>query len=269
VGVRAASRLLARGVSVRDLRRVLDALRRLLPESDSPLAETRLAVEGRRIVVEQEGVRFEPRTGQTLLGIEAAGVGAESRAAPRPGLVRPLVSPDDDAEGWFRRASLLDQDPASWELAVSAYERVVAIDPACAAAWNNLGRLHHRMARYPKAAECYRAAREAEEGCHEAAYNLGALSEDLGDLTSAMGWYRLALELAPDYPDAHFNLAGALAKAGRPSEAARHWRRYLELDLASPWAEIARAELTAESHGKVEPGDGPSPERSPPGGTAS
>jgi hypothetical protein len=34
-----------------------------------------------------------------------------------------------------------------------------------------------------------------------------------------------------------------LGKLGRNESAARHWRRYLELDLGSPWAQIARSHL--------------------------
>jgi hypothetical protein len=39
---------------------------------------------------------------------------------------------------------------------------------------------------------------------------------------------------------------------GRPESAAVHWRRYLELDLGSPWAKIARAHLEEGA----EPSDG-------------
>ena len=65
----------------------------------------------------------------------------------------------------------------------------------------------------------------------------------------AVTWYRRALELDADYADAHFNLAGVLAKMGRSESAAVHWRRYLELDLGSPWAKIARAHLDGEAGG--------------------
>jgi hypothetical protein len=34
-----------------------------------------------------------------------------------------------------------------------------------------------------------------------------------------------------------------LGKAGQGEAAAIHWRRYLELDLGSPWARIARSHL--------------------------
>ncbi|MBI4591147.1 MAG: tetratricopeptide repeat protein [Candidatus Rokubacteria bacterium] len=243
VGVRVARGLLAGGATVRQVRRVVEDLRRLLPDSDSPLAELRLKVDGRRILVERDGVSFDPRTGQTLLTLDVGDLEREARATLARGMVRPLVPPSQRAEVWFARASELDQDPSSWESAISAYEQVVAIDPAFAAGWNNLGLLHHRMGHYEKGEECYRAALAADEACYQAAYNLGSLTEDLSDLQGAIGWYGRALELAPDYADAHFNLAGVLAKVARPQDAALHWRRYLELDLGSPWAEIARVHL--------------------------
>jgi tetratricopeptide (TPR) repeat protein len=126
------------------------------------------------------------------------------------------------------------------------------MDPGYAAAWNNLGLLHHRMGQYERAGECYRAALEADDSCCQASFNLGSLHEDLGDFPVAVTWYRRALEMDPDYADAHFNLAGVLAKMGRPESAAVHWRRYLELDLGSPWAKIARAHLEEGA----EPGGG-------------
>jgi tetratricopeptide (TPR) repeat protein len=243
VGVRVARELLEGGATVRQVRRALEDVRRFLPESEAPLAELRLKVDGQRILVESDGVSFDPRTGQTVLTLDVGELERQARATLARGMVRPLVPPSQRADVWFGRAAALDQDPAQWESAVSAYEQVVAIDPAFAAGWNNLGLLHHRMGRYDRAEECYRAALTADDACYQGAYNLGSLTEDLGDLPGAIGWYRRALELAPDYADAHFNLAGVLAKIGRPREAAIHWRRYLELDMGSPWAQLARAHL--------------------------
>jgi tetratricopeptide (TPR) repeat protein len=76
-------------------------------------------------------------------------------------------------------------------------------------------------------------------------------------LPSAIGWYRRALEMEPDYADAHFNLAGVLGKAGQPESAALHWRRYLELDIGSPWARIARSHLEEGEAGADEGDDRP------------
>ena len=244
VSVRAAANLLENGASVRQVRAALDGARRLAPDVRTPLAELRLVVRDRQVVVEQDRLRLDPGTGQALLAFEPVGeLERETRETLFTGMVRPLIPPADAAEVWFQRASEWDGDPERWESAVDAYERVLDMDPGYAAAWNNLGLLHHRMGQYERAGECYRAALEADESCCQASFNLGSLNEDLGDFPVAVTWYRRALEMDADYADAHFNLAGVLAKTGRAESAAVHWRRYLELDLGSPWAKIARAHL--------------------------
>jgi tetratricopeptide (TPR) repeat protein len=243
VAIRAAGALLDSGATVRQIRQALDALRRQEPGLGSPLAETRLVVEGSRVLAQTDRVRFDPRTGQTVLALDVGGLEKEAAATLAMGLVRPLVPPAAQAETWFERAAQWDADPAHWEDAIDAYQRVVAVEPSYAAAWNNLGLLHHRMGQYTEAQEAYEAALRAEPGCAEAAYNLGSLCEDLGELPASIRYYLRALELSPDYPDAHFNLAGVLGKSGRGREAVQHWRRYLELDAESPWARIARSHL--------------------------
>lgn len=243
VGLRVATDLLDSGATVRQIRQALVDLKRLLPGSELPLAEIRLVLDGRKILVESDRVRFDPRTGQIVMVLDVEGLAAEARATLARGLVRPLVPPAEAAEAWFQRAAELDQDPARWEEALAAYARVVAIDPTYAAAWNNLGLLHHRMGRYGEAGECYRVALEADPACVQAVYNLGSLHEDLGEFPAALDWYRRALELNPSYADAHFNLASLLARTGENREARRHWKIYLELDQVSPWASVARSHL--------------------------
>ncbi len=251
VSARAASTLLESGATVRQVRSALDGARRLAPDAVTPLAELRLVVQDQRIVVEQDRVRLDPRTGQALLDFAGGDLERETRESLMMGMVRPLIPPADAAEIWFARASAWDGDPERWEEAVDAYNRVVDIDPGYAAAWNNVGLLQHRMGRYERAQACYRAALEADDSCCQAAFNLGSLHEDLSDHSTAIGWYRRALEMEPDYADAHFNLAGVLGKAGHPDAAAIHWRRYLELDLGSPWARIARSHLEDVSGGAL------------------
>ncbi len=243
LAARAASALLDAGASVRQIREALAALRRQDPTLEHPLAEVRFLVEDGLLLVQSDRVRFDPRTGQTVLALDTGSLTEAAAATLVTGLVRPLEPPAQQAETWFERASEWDADPAQWKDAIDAYRRVVAIDPSYAAAWNNLGLLLHRMGRYEEAREAYDTAVAQDPECAEAAYNLGSLAEDQGDVDGAIAHYRRALEVSPDYADAHFNLAASLARSGHGEDAIVHWQRYLQLDSGSPWAKIARAHL--------------------------
>ena len=243
LAARAASALLDAGASVRQIRQALTAMRRQDPTLEQPLTEVRFLVEDGRLLAQSDRVRFDPRTGQTVLGLDTGSLTEAAAATLVTGLVRPLEPPSEQAETWFERASEWDADPARWKDALDAYQRVVVLDPSYAAAWNNLGLLHHRMGRYDEARAAYDTAVARDPTCAEAAYNLGSLAEDQGDVEGGIAHYRRALEVSPDYADAHFNLAAALARTGRGADAVVHWQRYLLLDSGSPWAKIARAHL--------------------------
>lgn len=244
VSLRVARALLEEGLSVRHVRQALAAVRRLVPESEAPLAELRVVVREGEVLIEKDARLSEP-SGQLVLELSGPALADAARDSALRGLVRPLPGARDETERWFELASTWDRDPAQWDRAVEAYRRVTARDPGHAAAWNNLGLLHHRQGRYGEARTHYEAALAADPSCAEAAYNLGCLHDDLGQLAEAIAWYRQALEVRPDYADAHFNLASALERRGDAAAARHHWRRYVALDPDSRWAEIARARAGA------------------------
>lgn len=241
VALRVARTLLDQGVTVRQIRRALDTLRRLDPGSGEPFAELRVVARGGDLFIERDSRLLEP-SGQVVMEFSEKGLAQDAHDSALRGLVRPLARPGGgEAERWFELASTLDADPAQWERAVDAYQRVTTLAPDHAAAWSNLGLLQHRMGRYEDARRHYEVALVVDPTLAEAAYNLGSLHDDLGHGPQAIVWYRRALEVRPDYADAHFNLAAALERAGEASAARRHWVRYLELDPDSRWADIARS----------------------------
>src|SRR4030095_5477365 len=87
VSVRAAANLLESGASVRQVRAALDGARRIAPGVRTPLAELRLVVRDRRVVVEQDRLRLDPGTGQALLDFDARDLPRETRRAPPDGKV--------------------------------------------------------------------------------------------------------------------------------------------------------------------------------------
>ena len=231
---------------MRQVREALAGARRSPPDAETPLAELRLLVEDQRIVVAHEQLRFDARTGQAPLDFPELELERETRASPRPGgACVPSSRPATPPRCWFARAAEWDGDPERWEAAVDAYERVLAIDPVYAAAWNNLGLLQHRMGQLrARGGVLSRRARRRSRPAPRPPSNLGSLQEDLATSpppsTGTGGrwrWTRI-------YADAHFNLAGVLGKVGR-ARGRGHLTggRYLELDLGSPWSQIARSHL--------------------------
>ena len=104
LALRAAAALLDAGASVRQIRDALDAVKRNDPSVRHPLVEMRLVLDGSRLLVESDRVRFDPRTGQTVLDLDAGNLEKAARATLVTGLVRPLQPPVEQAETWFERA---------------------------------------------------------------------------------------------------------------------------------------------------------------------
>lgn len=105
LALRAAAALLDAGASVRQIREALAALRRQDPGLEQPLAEVRFVLDGHRLLAQSDRVRFDPRTGQTVLALDEGGLEEAAAATLATGLVRPLAPPVEQAETWFQLAS--------------------------------------------------------------------------------------------------------------------------------------------------------------------
>lgn len=235
IGARTAKQLIESGVPATRLRKSLDALQAKLGEVQAPLTELRILSNGHDVLVEQEGQRLEPISGQFLLNFETR----ELRDRVR-------VMPERNADGWFALALEHEANPETRGQAVEAYERVLRINPDHVQALLNLGTLHYESAALEKARECFeRAARLAPEN-DAAHFNLGSLLDETGELERARVHLRLAVRLNPQHADAHYNLAFVCDKLAARAEARQHWKRYLELDPASTWSNYAREQLRSE-----------------------
>jgi DNA-binding transcriptional MerR regulator len=234
ISLRTVKQLTEKGVSANRLRRSVVALRHKLSEVQEPLTELRILSNGRDVVVERDGSRLEPISGQFVLNFDTRELNDKVR-----------VMPERSAEQWFALALQYESEGDSGAEAIDAYERTLAIDPRHVDALINLGMLFYEQANLEKAMECFRRAVELDENSPIAQFNLGNVLEEVGQVEPARQHLRLAVRLDPAYADAHYNLAFVCDKLGANVEARQHWRRYVELDPASPWCNYARQRLVS------------------------
>ena len=157
-------------------------------------------------------------------------------------LVRPGPIPAD-VGGLFAQGIALEEDPNTQAQAITAYQRVLALDPEHAAAHINLGTLHYNRQDYALSEKHYRAAIEIDPRYALAHFDLGNVLDETGRVTEAIQAYNTALQLAPTYGDAHYNVALAYEKVREPRKALKHWRAYVKLDTSGPWSVHARNQI--------------------------
>jgi tetratricopeptide (TPR) repeat protein len=223
--LRAAAGLVHARVPVPRIRQALRALRAQLPEGRS-LAAVRVAADGRNVVVQDGGARWQPATGQILLDFEvkdlARKVAPLVRAAAQARGPAPL-----DAESWYRWGCDLE-DGAPRE-AREAYRRALVTDPDHAGAHLNLGRMLHEDGDVRGAEQHYRLAAPSAEYGPLAQYNLGVALEDQGLADEALLAYARAIAGDAGLADAHYNASRLLERMGKKADALRHLAAYRRL----------------------------------------
>jgi len=226
--------LMAKGVGVTQIARVLRSLRRQI--GDRALTGLTIYVDGRRVVAWDGNTRWQPDSGQFLFNFEAGRVvqGARKVAAIRgPGKAKSQVPPPRTAtaEEWCELASELEQE--SPVEAQAAYRHALEIDSSMVMAHINLGCLLHAAGKHAAAERHYRKALKLD-GTHALAwYNLGVLLEDRERARDALPCYERAVATDPELADAHYNLALLYEHAGRKQDAVRHFAIYKRLEHKS------------------------------------
>jgi len=232
ISLRAIKQLTDHKVPARRLRRAVEALRCQLGEIDAPLSELRISSDGRQVIVEHQGRRLEPLSGQLLFDFETRAFSENIWAMP-----------ERTAEEWFALGLDWEAQPDGRLRAIDAYRNVLEARPDWVEPLLNLGTLLYEEGEHPEAERLFRRAVDLDPRRPLARFNLGSVLDELGRAAEAREQLREALHRNPAYADAHYNLALVCEKLGSIAEARRHWRRYLELDPASPWADVARRRL--------------------------
>ena len=228
VAFRTVKRLLDSKISLRRIRACVEKLKRILPETEHPLSDIRIFVQGDQIVLCKDSLKLTP-DGQLLIDFE------ESR--------NPLIPlPVDPVEDLFFQA-LDDEQEERWEEARRKYETILTLNPDHADSSVNIGNFFYRTGLAEEAERLYRKALSVDPDHAEANYNLANLFEERDDLENAILFYRKALHEDPEFADAHFNLARALERTGNGKGADEHWKAYLNLDPEGEWAVYVKGRL--------------------------
>jgi tetratricopeptide (TPR) repeat protein len=137
----------------------------------------------------------------------AAGLTVAVRAPLVPSPTAPLISPLASAPPEPLHASEL-RDRAreatvlgSLARAEELLQRAVALDPADASVWNDLGVVLVRRGQHPRGIEAIRRSLALDSQNAEAHRNLAVALEQDGQALSAAAHYRAFLALAPGHPD--------------------------------------------------------------------
>jgi tetratricopeptide (TPR) repeat protein len=236
ISLRTAKQLIEKGVSANRLRRSLVALNQQLSEVQTPLTELRILSDGRDVIVERDGARLEPISGQFVLNFDTRELRDKLR-----------VMPERKLEDWFALGLQYESDPESRPQAIDAYQRVLAANPRHFDALINLGMLSYEQGQLEAAAACFLRAVGVHPDSAVAHFNLGSVLEELGQLETSRQHLRIAVRLDPCHADAHYNLAFVCDKLASPAEARRHWQLYIDLDPTSPWCAYARDRLASSN----------------------
>jgi tetratricopeptide (TPR) repeat protein len=221
------------------IRQSLEAMQKQVAGMENPLLEAGAYSSKHRIAFRHDGKILEPIAGQFLMdfSVEEKVIARKESPVPKPAPV------DFSVAELFARGIALEDDPNSQEEAISAYLRVLELEPRHAAAHINIGTLYYNRQEYQAAERHYRAAIEVDPRYALAYFDLGNVLDETGRPGEAIQAYKTALQLAPTYADAHYNLALALEKTRQPRKALKHWQAYVKLDTAGPWSVHARAQI--------------------------
>lgn len=242
IALRTVKQLIETGVPANRLRRALAALREKLSQVQAPLTELRVLCDGKDVIVEREGARLEPLTGQFVMNFETRELHEDVQ-----------VISERSADEWFALALDYEADRANrktWAEAIDAYENALRLDPGRVDALLNCGTLYYEQGNFEKASDCFRRAIDCDPRSALAHSNLGSVLEEMGQVDEARQHLRQAVRLEPSHPDARYNLALICEKLGAYEEAREHWQAYLQLDPVSPWSDYARQRLAASKIAK-------------------
>jgi tetratricopeptide (TPR) repeat protein len=225
------------------IRQSLEAMQKQVAGMENPLLEAGAYSYhpnqgGRRVAFRHQGRLLEPIAGQFMFDFSSE----EKKVVTSPPRTGPELVVTDVAD-LFARGIMLEENPSTQSEAITAYLKVLEMDPIHAAAHINLGTLYYNRQEYSLAEKHYRSAIQIDPRYALAYFDLGNVLDETGRVEEAINTYKTAIQLAPTYADAHYNIALAYEKIREPRKALQHWRAYVKLDTTGPWTVHAKHQI--------------------------
>ncbi len=152
-----------------------------------------------------------------------------------------------------------DDRTKSYDAALDAYKKSLAIKPDEAAIYNQMGNIYGAEKKMPEATEALNKAVQLNpqnaQGAAKAYFNMGANLVNNGQAASATEFFKKATDTDPTYAEAWYQLGSTSMMKGTvdpktgqqsyPPDTATALKKYLELQPSGPHAQEATAMLQA------------------------
>jgi tetratricopeptide (TPR) repeat protein len=215
-----AKRLYDAKIPVARIRRLLQSLKRQLPDAQS-LSNLKIYADGRRIVVWDGQARWQPDSGQFLFDFEPVTPDREPVRVITKTVKRSSESSRRTAEQWMVLAMELEAE--SPDEARRAYLEALRLQPDMVDAHIHLGLLYHRDGQLRDAERSYRKAVEYAPDEALGHFNLAVVLTDQGNPREAIAAYERVVTLLPSFAEAHCNLGTLYEAEGQHAQAIRHY----------------------------------------------
>ena len=147
----------------------------------------------------------------TLLVLSLATIGASAHdsggASPTPATPATPGTPtpqagqvNPQAKAFFDQGESYSKQQ-KWDLAISAYQQAVRIDPKYAEAWNNMGFCYRKAKQYDKALDAYKQAMALKPDFPHPHEYMGRTYLAMGNKDGAMHEYEILKRLDPKMAD--------------------------------------------------------------------